>query len=318
MFKKKKQNNKKNEIERKNEISVSMPDSGLLYYQKNDFLYLKENSSDSIVVIDADGSLSPFVDLIGGVIVDYEDVFLYIDYLLTSFNSSNIDENAIFLADILELLSGTTFSEEQQSKLICYVDEKFTQNEKLSLSSILAYMRLTLPKELEWICEITSDKQKAEIINKIVCFNLSKCPKSLLTVANLLSLKMSFDIVSSNGEKWQYTWLSCNIDEIIKYPKTCSYLSSISKRMRKHWGVCSYYTHSLLDVYNIAPEILCNIVQIFTYEPSGDDARFICENYLAKPEEDSSVDLYTPGGIEPYLDCIFDRALQKKETELEL
>lgn len=290
MFKKKKQN-KKNEIERKNKISVSMPDSGLLYYQKNDLLYLKENSNDSIVVIDADGSLSPFVDLIGGEIVCYEDVFLYIDHLLTSLNSSNIDENAIFLANTLELLSSTTFSQEQQSKLICYIDEKFAQNEKLSLSSILAYMRLTLPKELEWICEITPNKQKAEIINKIVCFNLSKCPKSLLTAAYLLSLKMSFDIVSSNGEKWQYTWLSCNIDEMIKHPKTCSYLSSISKRMRKYWGVCSYsyYTHSLLDVYNMAPEILCNIV------------------YL-----DSSVDLRMPGGIEPYLDCIFDMALQKE------
>lgn len=309
MFKKKKRNNKKNEMERTNEISVSKKNTGLLSFQKDHILNLKErNSNDSVVVIDADGSLSPFVDLIGGEIVDYEDVFLYIDYLLTSFNSSNIDENAVFLVNILELLSGTTFSQEQQSKLICYIDEKFTQNEKLPLSSILSYMQLTLPKELEWISEITSDKQETEIFNKIVFFNLSKCPKSLLTAAYLLSLKMSFDIVSSNGERWQYTWLSCNIDEMIKHPKTCSYLSSISKRMRKHWGVCSYYTHSLLDVYNIAPEILCNIVEIFSYEPSEDDARFICENYL-----DSSVDLRMPGGIEPYLDSIFDMVLQKKE-----
>ena len=310
-YKKKKQSNKKNEIERKNEISVSKENTGLPSFQKDDILSLKErNSNDSIVIINADGSLSPFANLIGGEIVDYEDIFLYINKMLDSLNSSNIDENAIFLANLLELLSDTTFSQAQQSKFICYIDEKFAQNEKLSLSSILAYMRLTLPKELEWICEITPDKQETEIFNKIVFFNLSKCPKSLLTAAYLLSLKMSFDIVSSNGEKWQYTWLSCNIDEIIKHPKTCSYLSSISKRMRTHWGVCSYYTHSLLDVYNMAPEILYNIITIFTYEPSEDDAKFICEKYL-----DSSVDLCMPGGIEPYLDCIFDMALQKKAKD---
>jgi len=119
------------------------------------------------------------------------------------------------------------------------------------------------------------------LLIKIISLNFAGCPQDLKFVVYILALKMAFDIVSHNGGNQQYTWLFANIDNMATMDNEnhdiCDNLKSISKRLKKKWGIFSYYTNSLAEVYATFPQIIMNAPYIVAYWLSKEDAEFVCE-----------------------------------------